>query len=366
MLYPTLKIDFPTRASTGAPVALRVLQREFMHDIAVVTIRNETAKGSQFRTGSPVHIQWGYSPKNLEDFYGYVNHVDGHIVSGISNVDVVCIGASFYMKNENLRVLRNLSAPLVAKKVLSSYGLASVISPSARALGSISQSSQSDWAFLSNLAKEEGFTFFVNKTTGYFADRLSLVNERFTTAPTYSPQSSTHHLFSFDPIIGETAPEGGTKAFRVAYGIDPRTLQEVGATSKTSVKRPFGTTSETPLFTSYATQNVHSLGEASSTLDSVQKGNRFHIQAKADVSGSAKLRQGSTVVINGVDKLNDGLWYVHDVEHTIKNRQYRTLLVLGRDSYGDSGFRASATRPPALSSGGSSRVRRVGNVWKSG
>ena len=109
----------------------KVIMTESMHDTAILTLRNEPLDVPELQPGTPVTMQYGYFPLDVDTFYGYIDHVENHyerhISTGVTYEDVVCMGVSYSMKDPLERSWSNVQASTLVQKVAQQYFLSSVV-----------------------------------------------------------------------------------------------------------------------------------------------------------------------------------------------------------------------------------------------
>lgn len=331
---------------------LDVVQKEYHHDIAEVVVRGETDNAEEFKTGTPVQIDYGRFPRDEGTFYGYINHtvpeVDRtHPQVGSRDMKLVCIGASYTMKQPLTGVFTDRTAQGVVLDIAGQFLFTADIpfSNTDIVFPSLNCPGLSAWKFCAETAKKAGLVFYCNKTEIRMMDPLEELHRLDRFVPTfyhrdYFPGIDT--IISFKTESGDYFPEPGRqRVTRLAYGVNPRTGEMIFATNDgSSGPITLARTAPKPRFAKYETALV--VGDnflANQRLDAAAKLNRFHVKAVAEVNGDPRIHQGSVVVLEGLNDKHSGLWYVHEATHAISAQRFSTKLVLGRDSEYDDGTR---------------------------
>ena len=286
----------------------------------------------------------------MDTFYGYIDHVenvyDRAIPSGTTLTDVVCMGVSYAMKDPFVGSWTNVQASTLVKLVAQQYFLSTVVENDDSHWPSIVSPGGSAWSFLTQLADKVGYSFACNKSQIRFTS-ADLGMRRYATsmpifrsrnaAPTYLDQSIT----CFTTLQGETLPiNGHQKAIRTINGLNPQGQVVGAADDGGSLPSQLGIGSIYPFFgLQISDQVVTSQAHAQAILAGMTQSNRFHYQATATLSGMTSVRQGTPILLQGIDTNQDGIWWVQEVTHKIASIGYSMDVSLGRDSLGDSGHR---------------------------
>jgi phage protein D len=338
------------RAATKNVVSVKVMQTEGMHDTAIITLRGADTSAPELQPGTPVQMQFGWQSVDLDYFYGYVDHIENHydrtVGSASTLEDVVCLGASYVLKDPFVGAWTTVQASSLVQQIASKYFLSSVIETDDTIWPQLSSPGDSAWCFLTQLAAKDGFRLACNKTMVRFISVDLSMQRYWTTMPVFQSRmvSSTYSqqtLTVFQSVTGEALPVSGhTKAVRHISGLDLRTGQIVSAASAGSGSIPLGQNQNYPFFGQQISDTVvSSQGSAQATLVGMAENNRFPYQATAIISGLTAVRQGVPIVISGIDSNNDGTWWVQEAVHTIKQPSYSIHVSLGRDATGDTGLR---------------------------
>lgn len=351
-VFATVVLDPLLNRNSKAVMSMRLIQKEYHHDMVEVVLRGEHDDLTEFRTGSPVRIDFGRYPKQEDAFFGYLNHVEPvvdreHPELSSRLTKVLCIGASYVMKQPITGVFTNRTAQGVVLDVAQQFLFTADI-PFANidiVFPSLSCPGHTAWAFCSETAKKAGLVFYCNKTEARMYDPLVTLHRFDRFLPTFYHRDSfpnTDSIIRFEVESGDYFPQARRHlAKRLAYGVNSRTGEMVFATNEGAPgAQKLARNAPTPQFSKYETGLV--VGDqyiAAQRLDAEANQNRFHVQATAEVIGDPNVHQGAIVVMEGLGDKHSGLWYVHEAVHNVSFERYSTSLVLGRDSEYDDGVR---------------------------
>jgi phage protein D len=329
---------------------VKVMMTEGMHDTAIIRLRGERTDLPELQPGTPVQMQYGWNPSDTDWFYGYVDHVETcyhrSLPDQSSFEDVVCMGTSYALKDPFTGAWSQVQASTLAQLVASTYFLGSVIENDDYFWPQLSNPGISAWQFLIQLANKNGYTLAVNKTLLRFMSVDVAVRAYGPNMPVFktrntAPSVAFQGISEFHAVTGEsfTTP-GATSAVRTVSGMDVHSGTIVGAINDGNETTILGSTSVYPFFSQQVSdQVVISQGTAQNTLAGLAEANRFNYQATATLVGKTSVHQGTPIVLNGIDSVNDGVWWVQEVIHKISTVGYSMDVTLGRDSKGDSGMR---------------------------
>jgi hypothetical protein len=314
-------IDFvdPAKPVKQWPVLdAKITQAQFQHETAQVQVRIPT-NAKLWPTWTPVEIAYGVWPWGWKTFYGYIAYYEGR---GKQTTNIVCLGASMPMKDQNQQVWKNCTASYIARQLATKYHMAAVIDQSSYVMTSVAQSGMSDFQFLTMLAKQLGYKFFVTGTKLYFIDPARVLARPDTLGPTlWYDTIQNSNMTKWAPVVGDQVADGGTVANRQVAGIDPRTAGIIVATEQYLRTTGYQDASgAAPNITHYDNTVVESLEAAHNTVAGQTATNQFWVQADCATNpGDARLQPGATVDVEG-DKVNvddRGLWMVQGVTHHI-------------------------------------------------
>lgn len=331
------ELNFPVSGITLSPHSARVVQCEFGHDLAEMEIRRDALSSRRYRTGFPVRLIWGLYPSAINNLLGYIHHIEP-IINSNSNTArnrVVIIGATFALKQERQRVWSAVYPEQIARQIARENGFAIRVDASRYPMDSLVQSNNSDWSFLSDLAKKVGFTFFAIGSELQFRDRTRVFSEERNRAVYFR---RGQNVINFQPAYGEDNED--RPAVRQIHGITP-TGEVFGARQTALIEGEPGLPA--PLFSEQETVSVDSLARARDALRAAHARSALYYRAELEAPGNPRVRQGAVVVVEGYGARFDGFWYVTEVEHLLSRANYHMRVQLGRSKTQDVGGRPSRT-----------------------
>lgn len=338
---------------------IRLIEAEYEHERAVITVERDTPSAKRFKSGAPVSIAWGFEAPGLgRSFIGYVNHVEPDYHPGAGQellLRVVCVAPTWLFKDSGYATHRNKTGPSVVKAVAQTgrFGVTH-IQADTQVWPVFHQGGKSDWDFMVECAKKAGWTLFARGMDIYCLDRKKAVAATRATAPVLTPSIGGGPISEFTSQLGASSPGGGVLAARQGHSVNPRTGRAIRWSNKANSDRPmFGAPGTTPAFTSGTPDlTFESLGEADRQLRAAESQNRLHVTAEAAGVSVPKARVGSAVVMDGfVSDMDNGPWYVSAAEHVYRPplEQSTMRLTLGRDSLyaGDRSPQSPTPVPPS-------------------
>jgi phage protein D len=380
--YPTF--DPGGIAAKKTVSTVKVMMTEGMHDTAIITLRSEVTDAPELQPGTPVQVQYGWNPLDMDWFYGYVDHVEAHYDKSLPDQstfeDVVCLGASYCLKDPFSGAWTHVQASSLVTQIASQYFLASLIENDDYIWPQLSNPGSSAWSFLVQLANKNGYSLAVNQTLLRFLSIDVGVRCYGPAMPVFKTRKTAasvvqQGISNFQAITGETfTTPGGNKAIRTIAGLDLTTGTVVGAVN-TGTESILGQDAVYPFFTQQVSDTVvNSQGSAQNTLIGMAEYNRLSYRATASLTGLTTVKQGTPIVLNGIDANNDGVWWVMEVTHRISSVGYSMDVCLGRDSKGDNGMRpvqsAAAAytpqNPMSYAVKNAPPTRLVNNRWRAG
>jgi len=339
--------------------AVKVMMTEGMHDTVVITLLAQATDAPELQPGTPVSMQYGWNPLDIDWFYGYIDHVERnyHISIPKQSVyeDVVCLGASYALKDPFTGAWAQTQASSLAQQIASGYYLSSLTENDDYVWPQLSNPGSSAWSFLIQLANKNGYSLAVNQTLLRFVSVDAALRAYGPSMPLFKTRNTAARVVqqgitSFQAVTGEsfTTP-GASKAVRTIAGVNPLSGQIVGAIN-TGTETILGQDVVYPFFGQQVSDVVvNDQAHARSVLAGMAEYNRFNYKATATLTGMTVVKQGTPIVLNGIDSNNDGVWWVQEVVHQITSAGYYMDVCLGRDSKGDSGMRPVQTPAVAFS-----------------
>ncbi len=324
-----------------------LIQGGGQHDIGILTVRADVPTQPYYQTGTPVHVLYGWDPYEIEDFYGYVNHIDAPYdwrQYNLSEVtfDVILIGTSFLLKEAVTRIWRDMQPSQIVATIAGNNALATVTEHSDAAVPQLTNPGKSQWWFLRMLASRLGWMLSCNKSQLRFLSYDQALKLGAGTLPVFygrgkdgsgQPQTLSHfRVMQGDAIPDEDGDLRLTQVVANGMNLVTGSIYQINDTSTRSI---MGTTSPTPLFHSYLDAVTDDVQSAKTLISGSSQESRFHIRATATVNGEVNVSQGMPVLLLGLDAQSNGVWLVLEVTHKLSYNSYTMDLVLGRDSLGD-------------------------------
>ena len=341
---------------------VKITQTEFLHDMAVITLRGADMSAPELQPGTPVQITYGWQNVQNIGFYGYIDHIESSYARmeplEVRYNDVICLGASYVLKDPITGTWTSVRASDLAQQIAGRYYLSVFVEIGDTLWPQIGTPGTSAWSFLVSLAQKLGYTLACNQTLLRFTSVDAALAQSWNSMPIFrnqvsAPSLSYQTLQRFKAIQGESLNlPGHSRATRTAGGINPLTGQVITVTDNASAVSAMGKSVPYPFFTQSQTDlvvNDQFQGQAS--LAGLQQQNRFHYLAEATLSGDASVVQGMPIVLTGLDAKDNGVWWVQEVTHEIKVNSYIMMVQLGRDSSGDSGARPVTSKAVAFDEG---------------
>ena len=191
-------------------------------------------------SGDPVVFVFR-SGKTTSTWNGYIHHVKQDNTHQSGNTDIVCVGASWVLKDTDQQVYTNCTADQAIMKIAAKHGMSAITQRHPRVRDSIVQAGQSDWQMCRRIANQTGFALRTENTTIFFISKEKIFQNKKITAPYFKYVDDqnggvvtrelrmTGTILEFKPIISDQAPEFGIRVDRVVSGVDKKT----GAVIKT-------------------------------------------------------------------------------------------------------------------------------------
>jgi hypothetical protein len=319
--------DYPTFGFSADSVTLN--QKVNTHDIMTIAFTNFNLvmlKG--LKTQSPVVVTWRTSNKIRGIFYGVVYGIRRtHAVQSSKEVEIICLGLTFLMKESRSGVWKNKSVNEVVSIVAKRNGLKSIVSGHPARYSQITQQGESDWEFLQKLADMSGYTIAVKEKTIFFQTIDEIVSDSIGGMPilyqeqTFMPKFSSFEeqtLDTFTPLYGEylESPDLPNNSYKIARGVDPIKGLTFTTTESPKNKQQLRKTKPDPLFTQELTNVVVNTKEFSQSVAKAKATKaRFNIPANFRSQGDPRISPNALVEVKGILGDADGYWLVHQVTH---------------------------------------------------
>jgi hypothetical protein len=372
--FARLQVDPENRSSWVTASTCEVEMAPYAHDLAHVTLMGvQDIDVATWVTGTPVHLQWGRSPNQVTDFYGYLVSTTRHWSQGDRSalssrfMDVWCIGASMWMRNGYTGSFGNQTGASIAESLANEFRLSIDSTPTTFAWPAKNAAGVSAWSFLAELAKADGRILACNGTTLRYTSPTALLDRGVSSVPTFYEKDSGvgQTVLSMETENTQMSAVAGRRRLnRVLRTIDPRTGQVIVASDSGPAQALSGAP-VAALLTEYPIDmTASSPAAAEARLQGEGVANRFPIRATALLAGDTRVVQESPVVLEGLGSRDSGIWQVLTVKHRIAKAHYSLECELGRDTLSDSGARPSV--PPGIVplGGGAPGSRLVNGVWQ--
>lgn len=374
---------------------LCIIQETDKHTLAMLDVLYRGAGASSGNTkatnrwsylpeNTPVRITYGMYPNYTTDFLGYVasykiiKTTKDNVFPGIitTRVQYTIVGTSMPMQSTVNFAWKHRSPSAIASAIAVKNGLRGIVHPY-NAVYDYRLQNASDFQFLSELAKEIGYRFYVDNTNLYFVDPNILMSQNtLRNIPQFwalNTPGIKDTLEVFKPSVGTTTSET-LVARRSITGINPLTGRVVDANQQYALYEAFTSTPRAPVLDKYDnTYPVESYAEAVQRLEASTMRNQYWLTADATVIGDARVKPNTLVefVGPGVPEDNAGLWLVKSAVHkfsappksgNVPGGKYSVeMKVLRNQSYTITYSSPNALAPSTQQVG----AKLVNGVWKS-
>lgn len=398
LAYFEVVVNNTTMLSQYTPT-VRIIQETGTHPIALLdvvyvgrntntSINNKMSPNTwqYLKEDTPIQINYGQRPHYLYSFLGYVasykllrtgtdKGYDGLVTT---TVQYTIVGTSRVMQSTNNVAWKNTSPSTIAANIATSNGLRSIVHSYASAITYRLQNS-SDFKFLSQLADEIGFQFYVDNTDLYFINPQQILDRvNIRNVPqfwSYNQPGLWDTIRSFTPIVGTITPDGGIVADRNIVGLNPHTgkLVQASTTHNVTVSEYSSERLGSLITKFYNEAPAESYYEASQKITADYFRNIYWNTARAELRGDARVRPNTVVnlVGNSLPDNEAGLWLVQSAEHiltksaptgNIYDVSYTTCVDLIRDQVYTANYTALSETMPITQTVAS---KLVNGIWKS-
>jgi hypothetical protein len=367
-VVPNYSVDvqyFGQQKPSTTPHTVVINQEEFKHDTVVLTTWADDANADSYASGMPMAVTWG-RPAVRRSFYGYVNHVIrnnnqllGADLMARNSTTVVCVGASYPMKESGTQTWHGQTATQVVQSIADTFGLAANITPHAQRWPVLHMAGLTYWEFCVRLAHRIGYTFSCSGVQIVFKPRNTNPLQVSGLVAFYDYRYDPGSLPVFSPMLGANNPMGGILANRNLMGINPRTSQLIYATVPgNAASANLGLYPDTPPFDKTEHFTVRAQDDANTKIDGAGLKNQLYLTATAHAVGDPLIAQGSLVFVANANGSQNGLWFVTKCVQTVHPKGYSMNMELGRDSLGVTAQVSGITQiesPPG--------ARLAGSTW---
>lgn len=403
MLNPTPSLpyfDVTINGSTPLPQytpCVQIIEETNSHPIAILDVvyvgkninTNQTGATNTWKylkEQTPIQITYGQRPHYLSNFLGYVSSyklLRTGTDTGYNNVTTTTVqytitGTSQVMQSASNTAWKYTSPSAIAGAIATKNGFRGVIHNYVSAIPYRLQNT-SDFKFLSQLADEIGYRFYIDNTDLYFVNPQQILNRSNTrNIPqfwSYNQPGLYDTVRSFTPIVGTITPDGGIVASRNVVGLNPNTKQLVQSNVTPNILAGQGSSDIlVPTITKY-----YQDAPAESYYEATQKAtgdyfrNLYWNTANSELRGDARIRPNTLVNLIGTAiPVNDaGIWLVQGATHKLTKASpsgsmydttYSTVVELVRDQI----YTANATTISDTTDVTQTvPATLVGGIWKS-
>lgn len=223
-------------------IGAEMLQDIEQHDRLVLHFKGKPSeKEISIISGDPV--EFVILTNNVQHrWYGYVHSIEPIDDLDSNNTDILCVGASYLLKNTDQKIYTNVTADQVVSKIAKKHGMKATTQRHPRVRKSIVQAGQSDWQLLRRLANQTGFALRADGTNLVFVSKNKIFNTNKNSAPyfNYIDQEtggvavkynrSYGSILAFTPQISDENPELGARVDRVVTGYNRGTDKVIETT----------------------------------------------------------------------------------------------------------------------------------------
>jgi len=214
------------------------------HDLLELKFKGHlTEKDQAIISGDPVKFNYR-SQKLKSTWVGYVYKIVEDNTWQGGNTTIICIGASYLLKQTDQKIFLNLTADQCVSRIAKKHGFTGITQRHPRQRDSIVQAGQSDWHVCKRLARQTGFAFFADNTTLFFVSKDKIYSSKKDSAPYFRyinkekdgvvtrEQRLAGTIMSFTPHISDNTPELGVRVDRVVTGVQANTGKTIKAKHK--------------------------------------------------------------------------------------------------------------------------------------
>lgn len=334
---------------------------------------------------TPITINYGMKPGYISQFLGYVGSykllknasdvAQNNLLT--STVEYTIVGTTQPMQSTVNKGWKNITPSAIAASIAVKYSFRSIIHPYNSAITYRLQN-VSDFQFLSNLAKEIGYHFYVDNTDLYFVNPKVLLDRN---SARNMPQFWSFNrpglwdtIRSFNPIIGTITPDGGIVADRFITGLNPRTGNTFTTATAYDLFSSANSEAVSPTISQYYNKApAESYYEALQKIQADINNNQYWLTADATLWGDYRVKPNTLVNLtgNGLPITESGIWLVKAVTHCIKMPaptgarivgEYYMYTSLMRDQVYTANTKSPANTDPVIQTVPS---KLLDGVWKS-
>ena len=228
---PTFDVKFPLSPNLNFYViGAELFQSADEHDRLVLQFKgNPFSDDTVIAPEDPVIFTYWNDLVSMT-WNGYVYQIPQTNGPRANNTEIICLGATYVMKNSAQKIYKNVTADAVVSKVAAKYGFKAVTQRHPRVRQSVAQAGQSDWQLLRSLAAQTGYALIPDNTSIIFMSKNKLFLDKKANAPYFDYLNTTTtgivrkteriygSIISFTPKLSEQAPDRGARVDRVISG----------------------------------------------------------------------------------------------------------------------------------------------------
>lgn len=360
---------------------LSIELHENMHSVAILEFAGLNPQLITEYVDRPMKISVEIRERDVMDFCGYITHLEPFSLSHSGTVNkspfqltrVYCMGASYLMKSKRSRVWENITISEIAQQLADTYKFSVSVPNDPYRFSRLVQSSESDWRFLVNTAKQLGYSVLVENTHINVWDPFKALSQRRAYSALYTsrglygnPNPQPGQIIQFDGRIGAVTPDA-SKTPNTIHVLDKQGNILSISNADSSDHSGLGTPVKTK-FTDTYSKNADSF-EMGSKLVNGELRRSFPFYAKVTVVGDPGINPGGIVNIKEYNAQFDGFWYVTTVTHELTQSSMVTFLEIIKDSTGASTDTPMYTSPyvqppvPAIQDGSWISSTNMVNVY---
>lgn len=314
---------------------------ENKHDLLVLKFVGVPASLINQYLNSPVLFNIDSGMFRTQLFTGYVSNIEPitHARRGYVNnspfqeVNVYCVGASYYMKAATSKVWNPPTLSNVVSTLSKKYGFSADVPQDAYTPIGLSQTAESDWSFLVKAVNKYSYRITIHGTHIHVWDvygatgRASSYHELITNANPGGAQPCT--ILKFEAYLGALSSSGYSSSTTVSYldgqgntlPVNTRNVRTDSGLGKKFVSN----------FENFAMSSTQSFEEAQRELLRLKKAN-MPFSAQVEITAGAGIVPGGIVNVTNYGADFDGLWYVKSVKHVLGQSHYTTHLDITKDA----------------------------------
>jgi phage protein D len=298
------------------------------------------------KTGVPVKFSW-YQGHLSKTWYGYVSFISKTIATQkINMMEVYCIGSSFVLKENAVRVFSNKTITEVVQQIASEFGLNFIGENDNRKFDQLVIAGHSYWEWITEHANKIGYGVYVEGTNLVFRPLDKLIDLTISESPildwnnpytTLESENDGKTLEYFKILNGEFIESDVSRKIKVVAGVDPTTaVISYSNSDPKGVGTKLRSNTSDVYFSEYRSDQVAHTGlDTQSASEGSAHLARFNLPAFAKGKGDPRFKPYSTVYVQNTGSLTDGYWVVKEVRHKFtRNKLYEADLSLVTDGTG--------------------------------